>query len=196
MSQAASSTSSSEAGRGGAGPSRRALLGGVLAALPLAGCGFRPVYAPAEAGSGAAGEPGVRETLAATEVALIPERLGQLLRRSLQQRLGAAGRAATPLYELRTSLQLGTEPEGYRRDGTASRVRYTVTATWQLVTRGTAPSVRLEGTERATDSYNVPDNQFFAADFSRDATLQRLMDQLAEGIVLRLSARLREPAAG
>ncbi|EFH12260.1 LPS assembly lipoprotein LptE, partial [Teichococcus cervicalis] len=149
-----------------------------------------PVYAPQAAAGPDAPAP-VRAVLASTFVAIIPERSGQLLRRALQQRLGAAGSAA-PNYELRVGLQLAGEPEGFRRDGTASRLRYNAIATWQLVTLGPEPSLRAEGTERAFDSFNIPDNQFFAADFSRDATVQRLIEQLANDLVLNLSVRLRD----
>ncbi|MDQ1081049.1 LPS assembly lipoprotein LptE [Pseudoroseomonas cervicalis] len=192
MSQAASSTSSSETERQAPGRRRLlALLAGAPAALALSGCGFRPVYGPQDSVSGASAPAPVRAVLASTFVAIIPERSGQLLRRSLQQRLGAAGSAA-PNYELRVGLQLAAEPEGFRRDGTASRIRYNAIATWQLVTLGPEPATRAEGTERAFDSFNIPDNQFFAADFSRDATVQRLVEQLANDIVLNLSVRLRD----
>ena len=195
MSQAGSSTSSSETERQAPGRRRLlALLAGTPAALALSGCGFRPLYGP-QAGPGGVDAPApVRAVLASTYVAIIPERSGQLLRRALQEQLGAAGSAA-PNYELRVGLQLSAEPEGFRRDGTASRMRYSAIATWQLVTLGPEPVTRAQGTERAFDSFNIPDNQFFAADFARDATVQRLVTLLANDIVLSLSVRLRDGTA-
>ncbi|WP_159994698.1 LPS assembly lipoprotein LptE [Roseomonas sp. 18066] len=195
MSRAGSSTSSSD--RRPAGASRRALLVLAAGSLPLAACGFRPLYG---SGGGAAGglagsSERVRGILASTQVGLIPERTGQLMRRSLTEKLGAAG-ASSPVNELRVSLQLSAEPEGFRRDGTASRVRYNATASWQLITLTPPPATLAQGVERTFDSYNVPDNQFFAADFSRDATMVRLIDQLADDIVLRLSVRLGEANTG
>ena len=56
-------------------------LGGLLG---LAGCGFRPLYAPVTAEDG--GSADIRDELAAVRVANIPERSGQLLRRDLQRR--------------------------------------------------------------------------------------------------------------
>lgn len=188
MSRAGSSTSLSEPRA--QQPSRRRLLALGAAGVTLAGCGFRPLYAP-EGDGAAAADPALREVLSATEVALIPERSGQLLRRALQDRLGAAG-AATPVRELRVSLQFAVEPEGFRRDGTPTRTRYTATASWLLVSLASPPAATLQGVERSFDAFDVPDNQFFAADFARDATVQRLIQQLADDIVLRLSVRLRE----
>lgn len=188
MSRAASSTSSSETAA--PRPSRRALAAfGAAGLLALAGCGFSPVYGP----SGRAAlpsDPAVRQVLASTQVALIPERSGQMLRRALQERLGAAGQAS-PAQELRVTLQFGAEPEGFRRDGTPTRIRYNAIASWLLVSQGPPPAALAQGTERAFDSFNIPDNQFFAADASRDATLRRLIEQLADDIVLRLAAQLR-----
>ena len=195
MSRDASSISSSESRQRGL--RRRGLLalgGGGL--LGLAGCGFQPVYGDQGAASGAGRSPRVASELAATQVALITERSGQLLRRALEQRLGAGG-AATARQELRVSLQFGYEPEGFRRDGTPTRMRYTATGSWQVVTLATPPSVLANGVERVFDAYNVPDNQFFAADMSREAAMRRLLEQLADDIVIRYSVALRErPAAG
>lgn len=207
MSRAASSISSSEAasgtgpdtGSGAARPSRRGLMalgaalgtGGLLA---LTGCGFTPVYG-GDGRTALPAEPELRGILASTQVALIPERSGQMLRRALQERLGGAGQAS-PAHELRVALQFGAEPEGFRRDGTPTRLRYNATASWMLVSQGSPPATLADGTERAFDAFNIPDNQFFAADASRDATLRRLVEQLADDIVLRLSAQLRVGRVG
>lgn len=193
MSRAASSTSSSETTA--RKPSRRALAAFCAAgALSLAGCGFSPVYGP-QGQAALSSDPAVRQVLASTQVALIPERSGQMLRRALQERLGGAGQAA-PTQELRVGLQFGAEPEGFRRDGTPTRLRYNATASWLLVSQGPPPVTLAQGTERAFDSFNIPDNQFFAADASRDATIRRLVEQLADDIVLRLSVQLRAGRAG
>lgn len=158
--------------------SRRALI--ALPGALLAGCGFRPLYAPREQGPVAAGLETIR-------VGLIAERNGQLLRRALEQRLGNGG--AQMRYDLRVGLAYGIELQGFARDGTPSRVRITATANWFLFDVGAPPRLVANGTERAFDAYNVPENQFFAADTSRDATERRLLSQLADDIVLRLALR-------
>jgi LPS-assembly lipoprotein len=129
-------------------------------------------------------------------VGLIPERNGQLLRRNLEQRLGQGG--ARMRYDLRVGLAYGIELQGFARDGTPSRVRITATGNWFLYDTGSPPRLVAFGTERAFDAYNVPENQFFSADTSRDATERRLLDQLAEDIVRRLAVRFDSgpPTAG
>lgn len=158
---------------------RRQLL--VLgAALALPGCGWRPLYA-----TGGAGDADAQRELAAVRVALIPERNGQILRRSLEQRLVSQGTAAR--YDLHATINFGVDIQGYRRDGTPSRVRYTATAAWQLFTLETPPRSLTRGTEQTFDAYNIPENQFFASDISREAAERRMMEQLAEDMTRRLA---------
>lgn len=168
--------------------SRRAVI--VLPAALLAGCGFRPLHGPRPGGAAAPGLETVR-------VGLIPERNGQLLRRRLEERIGAAG-SGPARYDLRVGLAYGVELQGFARDGTPSRVRVTATANWFLYDTGAPPRLVARGTERAFDAYNVPENQFFSADTSRDATERRLVDQLAEDVVRRLALRFDSgpPSAG
>jgi LPS-assembly lipoprotein len=160
--------------------SERAPRRAVLGLLVLGGCGFRPMYGERETGS-------VTQGLQTIRVGLIPERNGQLLRRNLEQRLGTGG--AQMRYDLRVGLSYGIDLQGFTRDGTPTRVRMTATANWFLYDTGSPARLVANGTERAFDAYNVPENQFFAADTSRDATERRLLDQLAEDIVRRLAVR-------
>jgi len=158
--------------------SRRAFL--ALPAFALAGCGFRPLYGPRQNDQATAGLETVR-------VGVINERNGQLLRRNLERRLGGEGVASR--YDLRVGLGYGVEVQGFERDGTPSRVRVTATANWYLYDSGAPPRLVAQGVARAFDAYNIPQNQFFASDTSRDATERRLVDQLADDIVQRLAVR-------
>jgi LPS-assembly lipoprotein len=171
---------------------RVAVAGAIAAALP--GCGFRPLYGadrglvPIEATGP------IQAELASVQVGLIPERSGQLLRRTLEQRLGSSNRTGPARYDLRVSLAFAAEPLGYRRDGTPSRVRYRATATWWLISRDSPPVQVATGTERENDAYNIPDQQFFAAEASRDAMERRLVDSLGESIAQRLAVAMRRRA--
>lgn len=192
MSPDGSSTSLSE---GPALVARRAALLG--AAGLLAGCGFRPLYGSNGAAAVAAGEPSVRDQLLAIRVAPINERFGQLIRRGLLMRLGngIAG-ARQPIYELRVGPGVAAEGVGVQVDGSATRVRYIATANWVLVRLGPPPEGIMSGQERSIEAYNIPINQFFAADSSREATEQRLAVTLAEQIVQRIAAEFRRRADG
>jgi len=167
---------------------RRGLLRGTagLAALMLGGCGFRPLHAP---GGAAGAEPGVAADLAATRIAFIPERFGQLVRRGLQQRLGTGG-VGEPKWELQVVPALSVDAIGVQRDGSITRVRYLATANWSLM-RIAPREVVANGFERSLDAYNIQPNQYFAGDSSREATERRLAEQIADEVVLRLAMRLR-----
>jgi len=160
---------------------RRGSGGALLGLLLLSGCGFRPLYGERD------GRAPVTAGLETVRVGLIPERNGQLLRRQLEERLGSGTAAAR--YDLRVGLAYGIDLQGFARDGTPSRVRVTATATWFLFDTSAPPRLVARGTERAFDAYNVPENQFFSAEASRQATERRLLEQLAEDVVRRLAVR-------
>lgn len=162
---------------------------GLIALLALGGCGFRPLYGPQPEGGAVAGLETVR-------VGLIVERNGQLLRRHLEQRLGRG--SAPARYDLRVGIAYGIEVQGFERDGTPSRVRITATGNWFLYDTNTPARLVAQGTDRAFDAYNVPENQFFASDAARDAAERRLMEALAIDIVQQLAVRFEAgpPQAG
>jgi LPS-assembly lipoprotein len=176
----------------GSTASRRALLRGAagLLAMGAGGCGFRPLY-----GGGGTGDSAIAAELAATRVSVIPERFGQLLRRGLQQRLGRGGEASAARWELLVGPNLSLEGVGILLDGTVTRGRYIATANWTL-TRINPREAVASGFERAIDAFNLPPNQYFASDASRDAAEHRLAEVLAEEVVTRLSLRFRDLQAG
>jgi LPS-assembly lipoprotein len=175
-------------------PSRRGLLGALglpLGLLGLGGCGFRPLYAPVTAADGS--ESDLREELAAVRVANIPDRSGQLLRRTLQRRFEGSAPGTPARYNLQVAISYAFEVLGYRRDGTPTRIRTIASGNWVLTTL-TVPPQQIAATAipyRTLDSFNIPDLQFFAADTARDAMEQRLVDELAEEIHRRVALELR-----
>ncbi len=169
--------------------SRRALF---ALGLPLlaAGCGFRPLH-----GRNSAESAEVIAGFDATRVGLIGERHGQLMRRRLEEELERArARRADARYELRVLLGYGLEVQGFRRDGTPSRVRFSANASWFLYDNGAPPRELASGRERASDAYDIPENQFFAADAARDTMERRLVDQLSGDIIQNLAIYFRSAA--
>ena len=134
MSRDASSTSWSSPAAEVLSPRRRVLLRGGLGAaaaglFSLAGCGFRPLYAPVEAADGSQSD--LVEELAAVRVGQIGERSGQLLRRDLQRRFEGSRPGTPARYALQVALSFSVEPLGYRGEG-ASTGRGTLrTAIWR-----------------------------------------------------------------
>ncbi|MFH5923301.1 LPS assembly lipoprotein LptE [Roseomonas xinghualingensis] len=186
MSQAASSTLSSDMRRKAL--ARRGLLAGL--GTMLAGCGFRPLNAPPSADDFSAD---TGRQLAAVRIGRTYGRSGQLLHQSLVRRLTARDPSALAArYELTVSLLPAFEAQGYRRDGSVSRIRMTMTAPWTLQTIGVPPKPVAAGTSRAFDSYNIVDNEYFASVLSSEEAERRLVDMVAEDIVTRLAITFHE----
>ena len=170
--------------------SRRSLLG-AAGLLGLSACGFRPLYGPVTAADGS--ESDLAAELAAVRVGPIYERTGQILRRNLQRRMEDSVPGTPARYQLNVSYVPGVEVLGYRRDGAVTRVRYTVTGSWDLTTLSVPPRPVANSAIpfRTIDSFNIPDLQFFSADSARDALESRVVDQLAEEVARQVTLALR-----
>ena len=168
--------------------SRRGLLGGLLG---LSACGFRPLYGPITAADGSEAE--LEAELAAVRIGPLYDRTGQLLRRSLQRRMEESVPGTPARYLLNVNVDLGSEILGYRRDGTPTRIRFTLNGSWNLNTIAVPPQrIAASGIPyRTIDSFNIPDLQFFSADTSRDAALVRLMDDLSDEVSRQVAMALR-----
>lgn len=178
--------------------SRRAVVAGLplavfpLAVVPLAlaGCGFQPIYMPTA--SGKAG-PAERE-MAQVEVALIPERSGQILRQELQRRL-ASDNGSRHLYDLRVSFSIAAEGLSVTTDNLPTRVRMIGYASWVLVTNDQKRTKLTEGGARSFDGLNLFEQQYFAADMEGDAVTKRIANSIADQIAMQIAVYFRKQAA-
>jgi len=165
---------------------RRGLL---VSLLSLAGCGFQPVYMPT-----ASGKPGVAEReLAAVDVALIPDRPGQLLRQALQQRMASDG-GGQKRYDLRIVYWIAGEGVSVLTDNSATRLRLTGNANWVLVAADPSQARLTQGSARTIDAMNVFNQQFFALDMQNDVVQRRIAEQVAEQIATQLALWFRQRA--
>lgn len=160
---------------------RVALLG---AGTALAGCGFRPLYAPAA--SGAPG-PAVSE-MAAIYVPIFADRPGQLLRQELQQRFEGTGTGTAKRYELVATIAVTTEAVAIQRDSSSSRVRLTGSAPWALRALSLEHTVLTQGSSRILDGYNIINQQFFAADLESETAIRRVASALADQITTQVGS--------
>ena len=158
-----------------------------MVALGLSGCGFRPLYAPGAMANGRE----ISEELAAVRVAYIGERTGQFMRRALQQRLEDSRPGTPARFELRCGLNIASDLQGYRQDGLISRIRLTATSDFTVVRMAPPQEVVMRGAVQRFDAFNIPENQFFAADISRDSSMGRLVDGLVEDMVRRMVLEFR-----
>jgi LPS-assembly lipoprotein len=168
---------------------RRNVLGGLLL-LVLPGCGFHPLYArdgdapgPAEAG------------LALVDVAIIPDRVGQLLRQDLQARLDHAGAPAVKRYELAVALGIASEGLGIAPDNTTTWIRLTARASWTLRTRDATAATVTAGVARAEGGLNTFDQQYFAQDIETQTVEQQLLEEVAAQITEQLAIWFRRHPA-
>ena len=158
--------------------------GFVLAmAAAVSGCGFRPVYAV----RGGASSP-ARRQLGLIDVALLPDRPGQLLRQALQQRLSNPGEVLAKRYELSIAYGISSDSIGVQQDSTITRIRQTGTANWSLKMLDPASTLVTNGTARTLDGLNVIDQQYFEADLAGEAAQRRIADAIADQITLQLAS--------
>ena len=172
---------------------RRALvLGGAATALgvPLGGCGFHPLYLPASSGGGAAAA-----GLEAVYVPVIPERAGQLLRQALQRRTAGSEPGVAKKYELVAAPSLSGEGVAIQRDTSTTRIRLIGSVTWSLRELSLQHTVLATGNARVLDGYNINDQQFFAADLEGESATRRVMETLADLIVVKVATYFRNRPA-
>jgi len=159
----------------------------LLSALPLillAGCGFAPVYAPAGGGT-------PMSQLGQVYVAVIPDRTGQELRQALQVRLEGSGAPSAKDYTLKISYGISASGIGIDPSTDVTFMRYQGQANWQLLSAvpGTPPLAT--GLASVQDGYSVIVDQYFYQSLETDALYQRMANNLADQIVVRLAAYFR-----
>ncbi|MDE2166161.1 MAG: hypothetical protein KGJ66_07470 [Alphaproteobacteria bacterium] len=162
--------------------SRRAFLL-ALAATPLAGCGFHPLY-----GGETAGE--YNPLLAAIKVAPIPDRDGQLLELALRERLNPRGVALSQHYRLGVTLTLTRADLGIQRNATSTRAEILADANYTLNGQG----LRVTGRSHTVSAFNLQ-NDAWAATVAENDARERAIDQLADAIVMQLTLWVRRQEA-
>jgi LPS-assembly lipoprotein len=104
-----------------------AALALALAALPLAGCGFQPLYGSTASGSRLA------EVMSAVQVTPIPGRVGQKVRNELIFANTGGDTAAPSKYRLDIVVRESVTDELVRQSGDSVGQVYQLTATFKLV---------------------------------------------------------------
>lgn len=154
-----------------------------VAAIVLAGCGFKPLYAERQGAS-------VTDELALVRIDLIPDRTGQLLHNELLDRVNARGRPTEPRFRLVVSLSEATENLAIRKDDTATRANLILSADFFLADFESSETL-LAGTLRSVNSYDISSFEFATVSAEADARRRGARD-LAEEITARLALFLSD----
>jgi LPS-assembly lipoprotein len=160
---------------------RRGLLAALIATL--AGCGFRPLYAPR----------GPRDwdpALAAIVIAPIADRQGQVLELALHQNLNPYGLSVRPRWRLATNLTLSRADFGIQRNATTTISEITASASYTLREIATGKLVYASSSRTNGDFNQLVDA--YATQVAEGNTRERAVTQLADEIALRLVLFVRQ----
>jgi LPS-assembly lipoprotein len=161
--------------------SRRSLL--ALALLPLAACGFHPLYSEAE-------QRHDNPLLAGIIVSQIPNRYGQQLELALREALNPEGLTVKPLYRLDVGLIVQRVDLGIQRDASSTRGRINAYATLTLLDTKSGHQIYRSQTQ-SNAAFNILQDGF-AAEVAEDDARTRTVRDLAEQIRMRLALFLRD----
>jgi LPS-assembly lipoprotein len=150
--------------------SRRDLAGLLL--LPLAACGFHPMYGREEQ---VVDEP----ELAAISVAPIIDRMGQQLELSLREALNPEGLAVKQRYKLFVTLTAARTDLGIQRDATSTRGRISAYVNLQLFDIAANKSIYNSRTQSIAD-FNILEDAYAAQVAEDDARTRAVRDLTAE----------------
>ena len=170
------------------GPARLLAAAGLPFLMPfVAACGFQPIY-------GGSGPSGVRAELAAIEVGLIKDRVGQQLRNELVQRLHPDGRPRKPAYRLHIDLSIDKRDLALKKSEIATRANLQIRATYSLRNNPDGKML-IQGTARITTSYDILRSDFATLAAEADAR-RRGVRELADEITNRLAVFLQTSPKG
>lgn len=159
---------------------RRALLS-VMLLLPVAGCGFQPLY-------GSHGQRGDLPDLAEVTVGPMNERLGQMMRNALLDGIGA-----TPGVKKRYRLDMGVAEQrqdlSFQRGGEQAYSRLAVTCRYTLTDMQTG-EVLLSNSDRVMNSFATVATGFGTVQAQNDAR-ERAVRQMASDVLTRVGIHLR-----
>lgn len=156
--------------------------------LGLSACGFRPLYGEQDRG-GAGTAPQLQEIL----VNPIADRLGQILRNDLVDRLSPTGAPDRPRYRLSVAIAAGEEGLAITKDESITRFNLRISATYVLYDAQSNAEVT-RGISRTIAAYNVVQSQFATLAAEKDAE-NRAARELSEDIRTRLAVFFTREAA-
>lgn len=155
-------------------------------ATMLVACGFEPMYAE-RTGTPTAGQSaqgGVQSDIFGTRIASIQDRVGQVLRNQLIDRLNPQGEPAEPIYYLSVRLHEQKDSVLTRSDEFSTATNLRLTADYDV--RDPQGNLLTTGYSRAITRYNTLQSQY-ATITAEDSARDRASRQIAEDIRAQLA---------
>ena len=161
----------------------------MLGFLQVSACGFRPLYVGRGTDDSVSGQQLTRE-MSSIFIDEIPDRIGQILRRTLSDRLTPQGEPDAPLYRLSVRLSDPVVAEqAVRKDNLATRYVMTFTAYYKLYSYP-ENQVLLSDSIGGRTGYDVQLSPY-ATDVAEQAAKKRIVQIMGDDIALRLAAFLK-----
>jgi LPS-assembly lipoprotein len=157
----------------------------IIASIALSGCGFHSLYGE-DVNNGT-----VSEDLKQIYIARIPNRVGQVLRESLQQDMAGNGSKAESRYVLRVQPAFDAEDVDIHADNTSGWTRLVGRAHWQLFTLAEHPKLLAQGQSRVLDGYTVTYAEPFAQRLNDETALSRMAHALGADITQQVATWFR-----
>lgn len=149
---------------------------GVVGALGVSGCGFRPIYAE---------RTGVNADFGAVQVATGEGRAAYLVRQAVIDTLGAERPGVDPKYNLLINVRENRTGFGLRVNDVATRYELSLSANYRLVERASGQEIAA-GTALAAASYDVFDDVYSDIAVEENAK-ERAAELLAERLEWELA---------
>jgi LPS-assembly lipoprotein len=147
----------------------------VLVLAALTGCGWRPLYGTDSTGRAATSE------MQSIAIQNIPDRIGQILRNDLRDRLTPRGVPRQPLYRLAVEVSTSKVGLAIEPDAEITRSNFRLRASFQLVDLRLRQVV-LKGSAFSVGSFNLVKSDFANVVAEQDVerrTARDVSDQIA-----------------
>ena len=153
-----------------------------VSAVMVSGCGFTPLYGPTASGAQ------LSDVMKSVDIAIVPGRVGLLIRNELIFRTTGGGYADTPKYRLEIAVRESTQKTLVNQQGDALGGIYQLYSEYRLV-RLADKKIVMEGHSNARAAFDEASSVFAGQRANRDAE-ERAAQTTAESIRTRLASFL------
>jgi len=155
----------------------------IFSLFGLNACGFSPLYAQNST------QPYMQSALASISVSYIPDRVGQIMRNELQQRLSPKSSNVAPVYTLSVSLTESMTSLAIDQTQFATRSNLHLISAYQLTRISDHASI-ISGTLETVASYNILSSDF--ANLAAQANARKLaIIDLARSLRSRIAVHFK-----